>query len=149
MLNRHTKNTPCTGIRRKVKNPRQGILSATLPPPGRHPDDVEASFEFLRSLLELQVIQRLEAIFEMVRQLEAAGCQRMARRAIRLPEVLRILGVSKSTLYARLNPKSPSYDSLAPKPFKLGSQPSERAPSVWWESDVTAYVEACAQMRRV
>jgi predicted DNA-binding transcriptional regulator AlpA len=63
-------------------------------------------------------------------------------QAIRLPEVLAIVGVSKSTWYARLNVNSPSYDPRAPKPFKLGT--SERSPSVWWRSAVMAYVSACA-----
>lgn len=63
-------------------------------------------------------------------------------QAIRLPELLAIVGVSKSTWYARLNANSPSYDPRAPKPFKLGA--SERSPSVWWRSAVMAYVTACA-----
>lgn len=63
-------------------------------------------------------------------------------RAIRLPEVLCIVGVSKSTWYARLNPRSPSHDPRAPHPFKLG--PSLHSPSVWWRSAVMAYVQACA-----
>lgn len=85
---------------------------------------------------ELNVLDRLEAIYRAVQHTPNLD------QAIRLPEVLAIAGVSKSTWYARLNPRSPSYDPRAPQPFKLGT--SERSPSVWWRSAVMAYVQACA-----
>ena len=85
---------------------------------------------------ELNVLDRLEAIYRAVQHTPNLD------QAIRLPEVLAIAGVSKSTWYARLNPRSPSYDHRAPQPFKLGT--SERSPSVWWRSAVMAYVQACA-----
>lgn len=83
------------------------------------------------------VLERLEAIYKAIQQAPAVD------QAIRLPEVRALLGgISKSTWYARLNPRSPSYDPRAPKPFKLGT--SERSPSVWWRSAVMAYALACA-----
>jgi predicted DNA-binding transcriptional regulator AlpA len=86
------------------------------------------------------VLERLEAIYMAVQQAPASD------QAIRLPEVQTLLGgISKSTWYARLNPRSPSYDPRAPKPFKLGT--SERSPSVWWRSAVMAYALACANAR--
>lgn len=63
-------------------------------------------------------------------------------QAIRLPVVLELVGVSKSTWYALLNPRSKTFDSRAPQPFKLG--PSPNSPSVWWRSEVMAYLKACA-----
>lgn len=63
-------------------------------------------------------------------------------RAIRLPEVLHLLGIGKSTWYDRLNCKSPSYDPSAPKPFKLGS--GSRSPSVWWHSEIQSYLSVRA-----
>ncbi|KRA46474.1 hypothetical protein [Pseudoxanthomonas sp. Root630] len=82
------------------------------------------------------MLERLEAIYRAIQQVPSLD------HAIRLPELLAIVGVSKSTWYARLNVNSPSYDPRAPKPFKLGT--SERSPSVWWRSAVMAYVTACA-----
>lgn len=82
------------------------------------------------------VLDRLEAIFQAVQ----LGPQ--TDQALRLPDVLAIVGVSKSTWYARLNPRSGSHDPRAPHPFKLG--PSLHSPSVWWRSAVMAYVQACA-----
>ncbi len=63
-------------------------------------------------------------------------------RAIRLPEVLHLSGDSRSGWYARLNPKDPSYDPDAPKPFKLGKSP--HSPSLWWAWQVVAYLESKA-----
>jgi len=67
-------------------------------------------------------------------------------RAIRLPEVLHLLGIGKSTWYERLNSSSPSYDPTAPKPFKLGT--SVRSPSVWWHSEIQAYLSMRASITR-
>lgn len=63
-------------------------------------------------------------------------------QAIRLPLVLELAGVSKSTWYALLNPRSKTFDPRAPQPFKLG--PSPNSPSVWWRSAVMAYLRVCA-----
>jgi predicted DNA-binding transcriptional regulator AlpA len=68
-------------------------------------------------------------------------------RAIRLPEVLHMTGLSRSAWYALINPRLPSYDSQAPRPFKLG--PSGRSPSAWWAWEVLAYLQAKSNARRV
>lgn len=86
--------------------------------------------------IDSSTLERLEAILH---SLQRAPVQ---DQAIRLPEVLSIVGISKSTWYARLNPRLPSHDPRVPKPFKLGT--SDRSPSVWWRSEVMAYVHACA-----
>lgn len=147
MLNRHTKQAPSARDRGTSKPIRRANLVA-LPPSENSPYDLEPGFEFLRSLIEARVIERLEEIFEQVRRLETLGTYKATRRAIRLREVLNMLGISKSTLYSRINPASPSYDLEMPKPFKLGTgDNNERAPSMWWESEVVAYLEVCAQAR--
>ena len=86
--------------------------------------------------IDSSTLERLEAILH---SLQRAPVQ---DQAIRLPEVLSIVGISKSTWYARLNPRLPSHDPRVPKPFKLGT--SGRSPSVWWRSEVMAYVHSCA-----
>jgi len=68
-----------------------------------------------------------------------------SRRAIRLPDVLALVGCGRSHWYALLNKRSSAYDPDAPQPFKLGW--SERSPSVWWEHEVLAWLEARAQRR--
>lgn len=41
-------------------------------------------------------------------------------RILRLPEVLNRLGMSRSWLYDRLNPKSRRFDPGMPRPIKIG-----------------------------
>ncbi|WP_223573167.1 helix-turn-helix transcriptional regulator, partial [Xanthomonas citri] len=82
------------------------------------------------------LLDRLDAIFQSIQSIPDLD------QAIRLPAVLDLVGVSKSTWYALLNPRSKTFDSRAPQPFKLG--PSPNSPSVWWRSDVMAYLRACA-----
>ncbi len=143
MLNRHTNPPPRDRGRGADKPTRHQQACVAFPPRDNSPYDLEAGFELLRSLIEARVVGRLEEIFEQVRRLEAQGTYKANRRAIRLREVLSILGISKSTLYSRL-----STDPEMPKPFKLGNSKNvERAPSLWWESEVIAYLESCAQTR--
>lgn len=146
MLNHCTKQAP----RHRDQGASASVPSTSaytaFPPRGSNPYDLEPGFEFLRSLIEARVVERLEEIFEQVRRLEGLATYKAKRRAIRLREVLRTLGIGKSTLYARLNPASPSYDPAMPRPFKLGyNKNNDRAPSLWWESELIAYLEACAE----
>ncbi|MGL5472962.1 MAG: helix-turn-helix transcriptional regulator [Shewanella sp.] len=48
------------------------------------------------------------------------------RRVVRIKELTRIVGLSRSTIYNKLNPKSKGYDPEFPKPLRLG------ASSVGW-----------------
>ncbi|MGY0504817.1 helix-turn-helix transcriptional regulator [Luteimonas sp. e5] len=68
------------------------------------------------------------------------------QRAIRLPEVLRLTGLSRSTWYAKLNPRDSAYDPEAPRPFKLGASPG--SPSAWWAWEVIAYLQAKSETRQ-
>ncbi|WP_241767212.1 AlpA family phage regulatory protein [Buttiauxella noackiae] len=49
-------------------------------------------------------------------------------RILRMPEVTMMLGISRSSIYEKLNPKSKYYDADFPKPIRLG------AASVGWRS---------------
>lgn len=82
------------------------------------------------------LLDHLDAIFQSFQS--APGLD----QAIRLPAVLDLVGVSKSTWYALLNPRSKTFDPRAPQPFKLG--PSPNSPSIWWRSAVMAYLKVCA-----
>ncbi|WP_145580028.1 helix-turn-helix transcriptional regulator [Yersinia vastinensis] len=54
---------------------------------------------------------------------------------IRLPGVLKIIGIGRSTVYDWINPKSPRYDPTFPRPIKLGQK------SVGWrESDLNYWL---------
>lgn len=56
-------------------------------------------------------------------------------------------GLSRSTIYARLNPKSPHYDPSFPRPIELG-QGMQNPPVGWVESEVDAWLSAQIEMSR-
>jgi prophage regulatory protein len=65
---------------------------------------------------------------------------------LRLPEVLKRLGISRSTLYARLNPSSKYFDSTFPKQLKLF--PSlERSSVVWISHEIIDWQKQQADKR--
>ncbi|WP_350307192.1 helix-turn-helix transcriptional regulator [Photorhabdus viridis] len=56
-------------------------------------------------------------------------------RILRLKDVIKKMGISRSTIYDWLNPKSPRYDETFPKQKRLGRQ------SVGWlESDLDEWL---------
>jgi prophage regulatory protein len=56
---------------------------------------------------------------------------------IRLPEVQRLTGLSKSTVYAKMNSKSPYFDLCWPKRVSLGPR------SVgWYRHEIIEWVES-------
>lgn len=58
------------------------------------------------------------------------------RTIIRLSMLLGLVGVSRSTVYNRVNPKSKYYDPMFPKSVRLGAK------AVGWVlADVYAYIE--------
>lgn len=113
-----------------------------------HPILPERGYETVERLIQTLVLTRLDAIAADVKLLgaRASNDDSYQPRAIRLPEVLTILGISKSALYAWLSPNSPSHDPALPRPFKLGR--SDRSPSVWWHHEVVTYLKSYAELQR-
>ncbi|EBP3339426.1 AlpA family phage regulatory protein [Salmonella enterica subsp. enterica] len=60
----------------------------------------------------------------------------LCKSIIRLPKLIKLLSVSRSTVYLRLNPNSKYYDASFPKPVRLGVKAMG-----WVLSDVNAYIE--------
>jgi prophage regulatory protein len=61
-------------------------------------------------------------------------------RVIRLKELTRLIGLSRSTIYDRMNPKSKRFDPSFPRPIKLGLA------SVGWNlSEVMAWITSRPQ----
>ena len=46
---------------------------------------------------------------------------------LRVRDVCHRLGISRSSLYEKISPSSPRYDSTFPRPFKLGAASSSKA----------------------
>lgn len=61
----------------------------------------------------------------------------MKRAVLRRPDVEHMTGLSRSTLYSKIDPSSRYYDASFPKPIKLG----KRAVG-WREADITAWLES-------
>lgn len=55
---------------------------------------------------------------------------------LRLPQVLQIIGIKKSTLYDWQNPKSRRYDASFPRPVKIGP-----ATVAWVSEEVQKWLE--------
>ena len=64
-------------------------------------------------------------------------------RVVRIKELTQLLGLSRSTIYDRLNPKSKRYDPSFPKPIKIGASPSA---AIGWRLDgVMLWIETLSQ----
>lgn len=67
----------------------------------------------------------------------AANTQSPAATIIRRKQVEARTGLSRTTIYDRINPKSPRYDPAFPRPISLG------AGAVGWvESEVNTWIES-------
>ena len=56
-------------------------------------------------------------------------------RVLRISQVQDRIGLSRSTIYDRINPKSPRFDSSFPRPIKLG-----RSAVGWFESSIVEWL---------
>lgn len=63
---------------------------------------------------------------------------------IRLPEVKRRTGLSRSTIYAKKDKNSPSFDPNFPAPVKIGPRAS-----AWPEDAILAWIEAQKDGREI
>jgi len=61
----------------------------------------------------------------------------MANHILRLPDVKARIGVERSSIYAKLDPKSKQHDPSFPKPIRLGG----RAVG-WLDTEITQWLEA-------
>ena len=59
-------------------------------------------------------------------------------KVLRIRQVQERTGLSRSTIYDRLNPRSPRYDCTFPKPMKIGLSAIG-----WLESSINEWIESC------
>ena len=64
----------------------------------------------------------------MLKPCEQTNLSNLPLRILRMAELTALLGISRSSIYEKLNPKSRYYDADFPKPIRLG------AASVGWRS---------------
>ena len=60
-------------------------------------------------------------------------------RIIRLPELIRVIGYSRASIYNRMNSKSKFYDSKFPRPIQLST--IGRGSVGWLEQEVQTWLE--------
>lgn len=70
-----------------------------------------------------------------------------APRIIRRKKLEERTGLSCSTIYARINPKSPTYDPSFPRPIDLG-RGMKNPPVGWVESEVDTWLQVQVQKSR-
>lgn len=71
----------------------------------------------------------------------AAQTASSSSTVLRRNQLEKKLGLSRSTIYGRINPKSPCYDPNFPKPIKLGAGAANAAVG-WLAEEVDAYLAA-------
>ncbi|MCW6567572.1 helix-turn-helix transcriptional regulator [Yersinia ruckeri] len=64
----------------------------------------------------------------MLNSCEKTSHSNQPLRILRMAELTKLVGISRSSIYEKLNPKSKYYDACFPKPVRLG------AASVGWRS---------------
>lgn len=64
------------------------------------------------------------------------------RKILRLKQVIERTGLSRSTIYDRMNSKSKRYDSSFPVPLKLNANATSSTGAVGWlESSIDEWIE--------
>jgi prophage regulatory protein len=63
-----------------------------------------------------------------------------AVQVLRISDVIAITGLCRSSIYNKLNPKSPYYDQDFPKSFKLGLRTTG-----WLKADIENWIEKSAE----
>ena len=66
---------------------------------------------------------------------EVSGASEM--RILRLKHVMDRVGLSRSTIYDRINEQSPRYDRTFPRPVSLGG-----AAVGWLEADISGWIKS-------
>lgn len=66
-------------------------------------------------------------------------------RILRLKQVVDRTGLSRSTIYDRINPNSKRYDESFPKPIKLSCGKEGSGAVGWLESAVNRWIKQCCQ----
>lgn len=62
----------------------------------------------------------------------------MGVKVLRVKQLCACLGLSRSTIYDRINPESKRYDDTFPKQFKMGGTAVG-----WLEADIQKWLDDC------
>jgi prophage regulatory protein len=70
-------------------------------------------------------------------------------KVLRLPQLIEILGLSRSTIYAMMNKRATQYDREFPTPIRIGISSSGRGSVGWLAHEVYEYINQCTYRSRV
>ena len=62
------------------------------------------------------------------------------KKILRIPDVQKKTGMSRSTIYSKLDPSSKYFDPTFPKPIRLGNGPASSVGII--ESEIDAWIES-------
>ncbi len=82
-------------------------------------------------------------IGEVVRRSKALAKTIEAPSILRRSQLEQKIGLSRSAIYARINPTSPSYDANFPKPFALGT--GKNPPVGWLSIEVDTWIASLSR----
>ena len=80
---------------------------------------------------------------KQMQELQRRVVEALPARVVRMREVTGLIGLSRSTIYDRLNPKSKRYDPDFPKPVKFGHL------TRWRLSEVQAWIQSKIDTRNL
>jgi len=63
-----------------------------------------------------------------------------AQRLLRRRQIEQLLGISRSTIYARLDPNSKQHDPAFPRPIQIGMTSGKGGSIAWVESECQTYI---------
>lgn len=69
------------------------------------------------------------------------------QKVLRIPDVQKKTGMSRSAIYNKLNPSSKYFDATFPKPIRLGNGPASSVGII--ESEIDDWIEARSAARQV
>jgi Predicted transcriptional regulator len=67
----------------------------------------------------------------------------ITHRLLRMPEVQRVTALPRTTIYVKLDEKSPYYDPTFPKPITLGARSI-----AWVEAELQEWIASCVTASR-
>jgi prophage regulatory protein len=67
---------------------------------------------------------------------------------LRLPQLIKLLSVSRSSIYGKMNPNTIQFDPDFPKPIRLGISTTGRGSVGWLEHEVVEYIKLCTARSR-
>lgn len=67
---------------------------------------------------------------------------------LRMPELTKFIGRSRSSIYAAMDANGPHYDPNFPKPIRLSASRSGRGAVGWLQHEVEEYLQVCIERTR-